>query len=450
MRVRSERVDVAQPRMLARVVSSFATMFRAPALDTTGVARYGTDPTLFPIVSFLARSTGGVGYHLYAPGTTGQDEDREEITLGQHPAVDLFTKPNPFQARAEFVRAGQQHVDLVGECTILVESIGKMPVRMWIIPPWKLTPVESGIVNTPAAKQFLLGWIYTNDEGEQIPLTKDQIIQIKQPNPGDPYRGIGPVQAALTMLDSSRYSAEWNKNFFINGASPDGVIQIEEAFSDDEFREFTERWRETHQGVNNAHRVAVLENGAVWVPNNVTQRDMQFHELQMLSSDFIRKAFAFPKTMLGDTDNANRAVAEAGEYTYGKWHIEPRAADWCSALNNQLMPLFGKVDPAKTPVWDFDPVVERDEQTEAVTISTRADAVQKLIQAGFNADEALAVAGLPPMVWKKPEVPGFDENGKPFPKEPSGDAPGSPSAPSADGGAGEDGSPAGKPPAGKD
>lgn len=417
------QATLARPENLSRAPrgSMISSWFRGQTLSTTGVERYGTDPTLFPIVSALAQDTAACKFHLYAPGPTRQDEDREEIFEGGHPCVDLFHKPNEFQSTAEFVEAGQQHIDLVGETTILVEYIAKVPVRLWIIPPWKLSPVKANILRTPAASKFLLGWFYTADDGEQIPLRRDEIIQIKLPNPNDPWRGLGPVQASLTFLDSSRFSAEWNRNFFINGAVPEGVIQIEEAFNDDEFREFTERWRETHQGLSNAHRVAILENGAVWVPNQMTQRDMQFNELQLLSSDFIRRAFRFPKTMLGGTDDANRAVAEAGEYTYGKWMIEPRASRWTSALNNRLLPLYGP-NP-RGLYWDFDPVVERDEATEADTVNTRFTAAQTAIQSGFDDQEVLATVGLPPIKWTKPEVPQpyGGTNGKPGP-EPSGDA----------------------------
>lgn len=465
---------------LARTGRTVANFFQAPSLPMHGAERYATDSTLYPIVSALAQDTGAVDFGLYRPGESGKDEDRVEVLPGQHPAVDLFENPNPFYSRSEFVEAGQQWIDLVGECTILVEYILKVPVRLWIIDPGKLTPVKGEILRTPLAKKFLLGWVYTADNGTQIDLSTKEILQIKLPNPRDPWRGIGPVQSALVDIDSSRYSAEWNRMFFINGASPDGVIQVEDSFSDDEFNDFTRRWRESHQGIGNAHRVAVLENNAQWVPNAFTHRDMMFSELRSQSSDFIRKAFRFPKTMLGDTDTANRAVAEAGEYQYGKWLITARANRWTSMLNNRLMPLFGeepagaprkprnatgtpvpKTDPGKNPerkvaaptgkpYWDFEPVVESDDQVEADTVNARALALNTLIQAGFDSEDAVAVVGLPPMRWEKPLQPGFDPDGKPFPKPegPGGSKTDGGKPPSKSGGNGSDGSKSGKPPGG--
>lgn len=468
----------ATPQLLnlARTGRTVANFFQAPSLPMHGAERYATDSTLYPIVSALAQDTGAVDFGLYRPGESGKDEDRVEVLPGQHPAVDLFENPNPFYSRSEFVEAGQQWIDLVGECIILVEYIARVPVRLWVMDPAKFTPVKGDILKTPLAQKFLLGWVYTADNGIQISLSTKEILQIKLPNPRDPWRGIGPVQSSLVDIDSSRYSAEWNRMFFVNGASPDGVVQLEDSFSDDEFNDFTTRWRESHQGIGNAHRVAVLENNAQWVPNAFTHRDMMFAELRSQSSDFIRKAFRFPKTMLGDTDTANRAVAEAGEYQYGKWLITARANRWVSMLNNRLMPLFGETPagaprkpgnaleapaPSKNPerrvaavtgapYWDFEPVVESDDQVEADTVYARAQALNVLIQGGFNDEDATAVVGLPPMRWEKPQQPGFDEEGKPFakPEEFGGSKTDGGKPPGKAGGDSKDSAKPGKPPGG--
>lgn len=459
-------------RNFARAGRAVAGLLNPSALPMHGAERYAQDSTLYPIVSALAQDTGAVDFGLFRPGESGKDEDRIEIMPGEHPAVDLFEKPNPFYSRAEFVEAGQQWIDLVGECIILVEYVGSMPVRLWVMDPAKFQPAKGTIVNTPIKRKFLLGWTYTADDGQQIPLDTKEVLQIKLPNPRDPWRGIGPVQSALVDIDSSRYSAEWNRMFFVNGASPDGVVQIEDSFSDDEFREFTERWRESHQGIGNAHRVAVLENNATWVPNAFTHRDMMFAELRSQSSDFIRKAFRFPKTMLGDTDTANRAVAEAGEYQYGKWLITARANRWTSMLNNRLMPLFGEdpagaprkvrnalpapekkiAAPAGKPYWDFEPVVESDDKVEADTVAVRATAFVALVGSGVSSEDAAAVAGLPPMQWEKPQQPGFDPNGKPFPKpgQENGGSQDAGKPPGKAGGDGTDGAKPGKPASGSD
>src|SRR3546814_10775955 len=79
------------------------------------------------------------------------------------------------------------------------------------------------------------------------------------PNPNDPYRGLGPVQSLLSILVGQRAALDYNRNFFINGAGPGGIIEFPEELDDDEWRRFKRRWDSSHQGVANAHKVATLE-----------------------------------------------------------------------------------------------------------------------------------------------------------------------------------------------
>src|SRR3546814_5544710 len=95
----------------------------------------------------------------------------------------------------------------------------------------------------------------------------------------------------LSILVGQRAALDYNRNFFINGAGPGGIIEFPEELDDDEWRRFKRRWDSSHQGVANAHKVATLEGGAKWVERNYTYKDMQFAELTNVSRDMIREAF---------------------------------------------------------------------------------------------------------------------------------------------------------------
>jgi HK97 family phage portal protein len=255
----------------------------------------------------------------------------------------------------------------------------------------------------PDRDNFLAGWVYSGPDGEQIPLPRADVIQIRMPNPLDPYRGMGPVQALLADLDSIKYSAEWNRNFFLNSAEPGGIIEVDRRLSDDEFDEMTERWREQHQGVAQAHRVAVLEQ-AKWVDRKFTQRDMQFAELRNVSRDVIREAFGFPKFMAGLVDDVNRANAEASKAMYAEELTVPRAERWKGALNNDFLPQFGTTSTGLE--FDYDsPVPANSEANNAERLS-KATAAKTYVDAGYDGDSVKEALDLPDaLVWHKPEPP---------------------------------------------
>jgi HK97 family phage portal protein len=306
----------------------------------------------------------------------------------------VWNKPNAFYTRQRFVKTFQQHRELVGEGIWLVVKVGSLPIELWPIRPDRMEPV-------PHPTQFLAGWIYHSPGGERVPLLPDEVIQVQQaPCPWDPYHGMGAVQTILTDLHSAAAAAEWNRNFFRNSAEPGGIIQVDRRLDDEQFEEMKLRWNEQHRGVNNAHRVAILET-AEWVNNAFSMRDMQFVELRAASAQQIREAFAFPKTMLGDIADVNRASAEAEHYIWTSDHIVPRADDIQGELNGRLVPMYGS-GPGQDAEFNYVSPVPEDKEADDRTRTSRAGAAAILAGAGWDPDGALKWAGIPPMSWKAP------------------------------------------------
>ena len=358
-----------------------------------GLEQYAEVGTLFGIVSRLAESTAQVRWHLYRKNSDGRRVYREVETrkeVFKHAALDLINRPNPLMDWMELCETAQQHEDLAGEFWWVIQygSIRAAgPLELW-----PMRPDRVKIITDPY--DGLTGYIYVGPDGEQVPLDKDQVIQGRRPNPLDIYRGMGPVQSIGLKLDSNRLAAEYNRNFFLNSAEPGGIIEIEDRLDDDEFRELMHRWREQHQGVANAHRVAILEQGK-WVDRKFTMRDMEFSELAELSREDIREAFGYPKGMTGATEDVNKAVADANERMFGRYLLRPRLDRKKTVLNNYLLPLFGEA--GKGLEFDYEDPVPEDREADSQDRITKAQALKLLREAGADWDDALEVLGLPQM-----------------------------------------------------
>ncbi|WP_413102225.1 phage portal protein [Streptomyces sp. Inha503] len=355
----------------------------------------GSVGTLFAIVNRTSNAVAQVDWKLWRTARSGKDEDRTEVT--SHAALELWNKPNPYMPRGEFVETIQQHLDLTGEgwWVIARNARAAVPLELWPVRPDRMEPV-------PDPQEFLTGYLYLGPSGERVQLGREDVIQLRTPNPLDPYRGMGPVQALLADIDANRYSAEWNRNFFLNSARPDGIVKVDKRLSDDEFDEFNARWMEQHKGVANAHRVALLEQGMDWVDRNYSMRDMQFTELREVSREIIREAFGMPKGMLGTVDDVNRANAEAGEVMFARYLVKPRLERIKAALNHDLLPLFGAA--AKGLEFDYCDPVPADRELEAKELSSKAEAARNLIEAGAYGPEALKAIGLPEIPFGQPDA----------------------------------------------
>ncbi|MFJ6066572.1 phage portal protein [Streptomyces tendae] len=342
--------------------------------------------TLFAIVDRTSNATALVDWKLWRKAKSGRDEDRVEVT--SHAALDLWNKPNNFMPRQEFVEAQQQHFDLTGEAWWVIARVPgiKMPLEMWPVRPDRISPV-------PDQERFLKGYVYTSPDGEQIPLELDEVIQLRRPCPWDPYRGLSPVLSILPDLDTSRYAAEWSRAFFINSAQPGGILQFDEFLSDAQFDELRERWAEQHRGVSNAHRVAILEKGK-WVDRTISQRDMQFVELRGATADRVREAYGISKTAIGDFEDINRASALAAKGWFAEQQTVPRLERIKAALNHELLPMFGAT--AAGLEFDYCDPTPPDPETEATTLTARANAAKALAETGMWApDGILSAVGLP-------------------------------------------------------
>lgn len=343
--------------------------------------------TLFAIIEKLSTSYASVEWQLWKKAPTGQKKDRELVT--SHAALDLWHQPNKHMTGREFRETSAQHMELTGETPWIVPKIGRLPLELWPVRPDKLEPI-------PDAETFLDGYWYSGG-GEQVRLGNDDVIRQKMPNPLDPYRGLGPVQALLTNLDAVRYSAEWNRAFFENSAEPGGIIEVSRDLDDDEFEQFRRRWAEQHRGSSNAHRVAMLETGQKWVDRTYTNRDMQFAELNGLGREVIREAYGFPKSMLGAVEDVNRANAEAGELVFGRWLTVPRLDRTRDVLNYRLLPMYY---PRGTPVpveFDYVSPVPEDRAADNEALLAQANAFSILKLAGVDPDWAAGHVGMPPI-----------------------------------------------------
>ena len=374
-------------------VRNFGLALPGMAGTTTNVEgllrTYGSVGTLFAIVNRLANSTASINWHLYRAVRDGEPEE-----VFNHPAGQLWEHPNNFFSQNDFVETFQQHLDLVGEGWWLLSRSNAgfgPPLELWPIRPDRMSPV-------PHPTEFISGYLYCNG-GEPVPFKIEDVICLKTPNPLDPYRGIGPVQSILTDIDAERFSAAWNRNFFMNSAEPGGIIQVDKKLSDAEFDEMCLRWKEQHQGVANAHRVAVLEQ-AVWVDRKYTQRDMQFAALREMNREIIREAFGFPKPLLGTTTDVNRANAEAAEVVFARWCVRPRLEKIKMALNEKLLPQFGT--SGKGLFFDYEDPTPQDRAQDTAEMTAKTAALALLTGAGFDAAEVCQMLDLPELARTAP------------------------------------------------
>ena len=308
---------------------------------------YGEIGWLFGCVSRIGQAVGDAELQLFV---RRGDKEKDRERLYKHPILDLLDYVNPFQTGYEFMMLTQIYLDLVGRCYWYVVNNGlNVPVELWIIPPSYMRPV-------PDRENFLKGWMFEAGT-ERIPFELSEIIYLKNPDPDNPYGGLGAAQSIGVDLQTEQFSGQWNRNYFYNDAAVGTIISYPEELSDTEYDRVSEQFKARHQGIGRAHKVAVLSGGAKIEKSVISQRDMDFWKLRKLNRDNILGAFGMPLSVMGVSENVNRANAESGEYVFARWTIKPRLKLISSKLTEQLC---SRYDP-KLECEYADPVPENKE-----------------------------------------------------------------------------------------
>lgn len=360
---------------------------------------YGISGTVFSIVSLLQMAAAFPNWHLYKKQpvdgrrryTTGDVGSDQRIEVIQHPAISLWNKPNDFHSGFEFREGCNQHQELTGETFWVMnrENALGIPTSLWYVRPDRMEPV-------PSPEDYLVGWIYSGPNGEQVPLQLDEVILEKLPDPLDSFRGAGPVSSIMSNIQQQKYATDYQRNLFLNGADPGGIVQVPNKLTDPEFDELVDRWRESHQGVARAGRVGVLENGAQWMPSGQTNKDLEYGNLRLANRDEIREAWRMHKSMLGTVEDVNRANAQTAEESFSAWMEIPRLERRKDTLNCKLLPLYGK-GSEDIYEFDYDDPSPVNQEAANAELLVKSQAAQALIQAGFEPADVLEAVGLPDM-----------------------------------------------------
>lgn len=309
-------------------------------------------------------------------------DGKQEVT--KHIALDLLNNVNPFMSSSDLLLSTQAYLDLAGDAFWYLPpgSVTRKPAEIWVLDPTRMSVIKN-------SQTFIGGYSYKNEAGQEIPLPVNQVIQFKRFNPLNRYRGIGTVQAAAMAIDIDTFSAQWNKTFFANSAVPSAVLETEGTLTEEQFNRIKASWDVSHVGAENAHKLAILQGGLKFKSMNLSQKDMDFLEQRRFTRDEILGIFRVPKTVLGITEDVNRANAEASEFVFAKRVVKPRMQFIVDRLNEFYIPLFGE-DPIKLFFEFVDPVPEN------VELDLRR--FETGLRSGFlTINEVRAEEGLPPV-----------------------------------------------------
>lgn len=320
----------------------------------------------------LAEDSSLIPWKLYR-----EAEDGERTEIKRHPLLSLLRRPDPTMTGMLWEQTIDLQFDLVGEFFLWIEyEFGDHgnPVSLRILPPhW--------VINTPSR-----GRVYYDVSIPGAPVMRlktSEVIWHRRPRPANPYtRGLGIAPSVDDEVCQLDFMGEFNSSFFRNGAQLGTVLGVENLGN--QYDRFRKDFEDRHAGRGNAFRTAVVP-GKVSVSNlSAAHKDLDFNVGVKQNRDIVRQTVGSPPEIHGQTENSNKATAQAADHLHQSYGLLPRRAMLCQAFQEYLVPLFGEPDL----VLDYEnPVKETEEM--------RLDRVDRAVARGImTVNQALQALGL--------------------------------------------------------
>ena len=100
-------------------------------------------------------------------------------------------------------------------------------------------------------------------------------------------------------VDQDFWAAQYNANFFRNGAQLRGYLETDENLSPDEFDQILAQFNDRHQGVSKAHQIGLLEGGLKYKEAGLSQKDMDFLEGRKYNREEVMAVYKVSKSEIG-------------------------------------------------------------------------------------------------------------------------------------------------------
>jgi HK97 family phage portal protein len=176
-------------------------------------------------------------------------------------------------------------------------------------------------------------YTYHSDKGE-VKMSRWNVLHI--PGLGfDGLVGYSPIAMSKNAIGTALAVEEYGAKFFANGANPGGVLEFPGTVKD--IKRVKDSWNAGYQGSDNAHKIALLEEGAKFAAIGIPPEQAQFLETRKFSVSEICRIFKVPPHLIGDLEKATFSNIEHQSIDFVVHSVNPWVVRWEQALQQSLI-----------------------------------------------------------------------------------------------------------------
>lgn len=271
--------------------------------------------TVWACNKILSESVGMLPLGMYE-----RDDKGNAIKVEDHPAAIVLTQsPNADMTDQEFREAGQVNLGLRGNAYSLKENDGRGKL-------YSLYPIVASRVEPLRSEDGTVSY-KVNDRGKWETYPQEKIWHVKGFGASG-LVGLSVLSFARETMGLALASEEFQARFFLNGARPSAIASYPGWFQKEQRAQARENINQVLGGLENAHRVHVLEGGMKLEPWGMPLEDAQFLELRQFSVSDICRFYRVPPHMVADLSRATFSNIEQQSLEFVQYTLMPWLTRW--------------------------------------------------------------------------------------------------------------------------
>jgi HK97 family phage portal protein len=280
---------------------------------------------VFAGVRLISESVGSIPLQPYR-----RREERGRDVAREHRLYRLLhDEPNPEQTSMEMREMVQGFATMAGTGFIEIERDGGgHPKHLWPITPHRVTAFRDR-----AGKLF---WMVRTPNGGDRRVHADSMIPIRGFSRGGVF-GVDVIQLMRESIGLTLAAEEYGARFFGSGSTVSGVLEHPEKISKDAQERLRDSWQEIHSGLENAHRIAILEEGMTWKQIGANPQHAQMIETRKFQVAEVARILNLPPHLLRDLERATYSNVEHQGIEFVTISIRPWCVRWEQALKKYLL-----------------------------------------------------------------------------------------------------------------
>lgn len=295
---------------------TFFNRWTNPGADRDFLHRY--QGYVYACVSAIAEDVAMIQFKVYSKQPDGSLKD-----VANHPLLTVLDNPNPLMSKYQLIELTSTHIELCGEA-FWYSEIGQdtqRPKSFYLLPPDRMQVA----IDTTTELPTVAGYIFTKYNGTRVPFDPEEITHFKMPNPWDPYRGYGTVEAALVYIQTEKFSSEYTRNYIFNNAMPAGIVSLKGSVGATEFEAVKKQWKQEYGTIDKAGKTAFIQGADItFTQIGTSLGDSALKEIKDMSRDDIMTMFRVSKPILGIFEDVNLASAKTAQYVFMSRVIDPK------------------------------------------------------------------------------------------------------------------------------